>query len=65
MCPFLTYSWLWRSDRAAVGDVRGWRGHSDEVESDFSQWRLTGQRLEDGDGLLEGLGVLDLLHCPR
>lgn len=52
-----------RVPRAMMSDVG--RGHSDQVQSYFPQRRLTGQRLQEGDGLQEGLSVVHLLLCPR
>lgn len=39
-------------------------GHGDQAQCYFSQWRLTGQRLEEGDGVHDGRSSLELLLCP-
>lgn len=43
----------------------GRRRHRDQVQGDFSQRRLAGQRLEDRDGVEDGASVFHLLLRPR
>lgn len=47
------------------GEPAGVRRDGDQVQRDFPQRRLAGERLQDVDGLAEGARVEQLLLRPR